>query len=63
MYTFKVWLDSGANCQSEYSVEVTTEDLGMTDAEWDALSEEGRDEIMKEIAFERSEWGFERVSE
>lgn len=63
MKKFKVWLDSGANCQSQYSVEVTTEELGMTDEEWDSLTEEEKDETMKEIAFERAEWGFRVISE
>ena len=62
MYKFKVWLDSGANSVSQYSVEVTTDDLGVTDSEWDALSEEEKEETMKEIAFERCDWGFTKIS-
>ncbi|HCJ9395012.1 TPA: hypothetical protein NV922_001318 [Escherichia coli] len=61
MYKFKVWLDSGANAFSQYEVEVTTDDLGLSDEEWDQLSEEEKEETMKEIAFERAEWGFSLI--
>lgn len=61
MYKFKVWLDSGANSVSQYSVDVTTDDLGLSDEEWDGLSEEEKEETMKEIAFERAEWGFKVI--
>lgn len=63
MKTFKVWLNSGANAHSEYSVELTTEELGLTDEEWVALSEEEKEETMHEIAFERSEWGWKDLTE
>lgn len=63
MKKFKVWLDSGANAFSQYSVEVTAEELGLSDEEWGALSEDKKESVMKEIAFERSEWGFEEISE
>lgn len=62
MYKFKVWLNSGANIHSEYSVEVTTEELGLTESEWDELSEDEKEETMKEIAFERAEWGFKIIN-
>ena len=61
MYKFKVWLDSGANSVSQYSVDVTTDDLGLSDEEWDGLSKEEKEETMKEIAFERAEWGFKVI--
>lgn len=58
---FKVWLDSGANAYSEYSVEVSLDDLGLTDEEYVELSEEEKEEMFKEIAFERAEWGFKEI--
>lgn len=61
MYKFKVWLDSGANAFSEYSLEITIDDLGLSDEEWDQLSEEEKEETMKEIAFERAEWGYKII--
>jgi len=61
MYKFNVWLDSGANAFSQYSLEVTTDDLGLSDEEWDQLSEQEKEETMKEIAFERAEWGFSLI--
>ncbi|MFP1780371.1 hypothetical protein ACLEEB_14570 [Lonsdalea quercina] len=61
MYKFKVFCDSGANCQSKYEVEVTTDELGITESEWDALSEHEQEEVMKEVAFERLDWGYCKV--
>lgn len=61
MKTFKCWLNSGANCHSEYSVVVTTDELGLTDEEYDSLSEDEKEEMFREIAFEQSEWGFKEV--
>lgn len=61
MYKFKVWLDSGANHASRYSVEITTDGLGLSEEEWDQLSDFEKDEVMKEIAFECADWGFYRI--
>lgn len=63
MKKFKVWLNSGANAYSEYATEVTTEDIGASDEEWDAMSEQEKESVMREIAFERSEWGFKEIAE
>lgn len=35
-----IYCNNGANCQSTRSTEITTEELGFTDAEWNALTEE-----------------------
>lgn len=58
----KVWLDSGANINSTYEVETTTEELGFTDEEWNALSHDEKEAEAKEVAFERSEWGWREIS-
>ncbi|ELH4305366.1 hypothetical protein Q9865_004035 [Salmonella enterica] len=59
---FKVWLDSGANQCSSYEQEIDIEeDLNITSDEWDALSEEEKDEVMKEVAWDRMEWGFAEI--
>lgn len=63
MKKFKVWLNSGANAYSEYSTEVTTEDIGASEEEWNAMSEDEKESVMREIAFERSEWGFKEITE
>lgn len=52
------FLNSGANIHSKYSGFATWEDMGTTEAEWDALTEKERDDIARELAFERSEWGY-----
>ena len=60
---FKVWLDSGANIHSMYSVVVSLEELGYTDEEWELLSEDIKEDIMREIAFERTDWGWTEVTD
>lgn len=58
---FKVWLDSGANIHSSYSVTINLEELGYSDAEWDEMPELDKEEIMREVAFEQSEWGWMEI--
>ncbi|EAC0960197.1 hypothetical protein YP94_004757 [Salmonella enterica subsp. enterica] len=59
---FKVWLDSGANIHSCYKQGIDIEeDLGISDDEWDSYSEGDKDEIMKDVAWERMDWGFEEI--
>lgn len=58
---FKVYLDSGANCQSRYEVEVDLDDFGLSSEEWDAMSEEEQQETMREVAWERMEWGYNEI--
>lgn len=54
----KYWLDSGANIHSRYTGEVSLEKLGLTGEEWDGMRDGDKDELMRELAFERSEWGY-----
>ncbi|EOU3311727.1 hypothetical protein ACNVJZ_001493 [Cronobacter sakazakii] len=59
---FKVWLDSGANIHSKYEQVVDLEDdLGIDSEEWDQMTDEGKEEVMKDIAWERMDWGFEEI--
>lgn len=60
---FKVWLDSGANCKSCRAINVSLEELGYTDEEWEDMSEVDQEEIMREIAFEQAEWGWTEVGD
>ena len=55
---FKVWCDSGANIYSCREQFVTLDEIGHTEAEWSAMSEEAREEVMRDIAFDRLDWGF-----
>lgn len=56
---FKVWLDSGANAFScrEQQIDLE-EDLGLTSEKWDSLSEEEKEDYMREIAWENMDWGY-----
>lgn len=56
--TFKIWLDSGANIHSCRKVTVTLEQMGLSDKEFDEMDEEEKDEMFKEYAFERADWGW-----
>lgn len=58
---FKVWLDSGANHVSRREQEITLEDIGISDEEWDAMAEEKQEDVMKEIAWDRMDWGYAEV--
>lgn len=56
---FKVWLDSGANAFSCREQEIDLEeDLGLTSEKWDSLSEEEKEDYMREIAWEHMDWGY-----
>jgi hypothetical protein len=57
----KYWCDSGANIHSKYEGEITVDEQGFTDEEWQALSEDEKEEIMKESAFERLDWGWKEI--
>ena len=58
---FKVWLDSGANIHSQYEQEVDLDDIGIDDEECEQMTEKERDEAMRDIAFERSDWGYREI--
>jgi len=51
--TIKAWLNSGANIHSCYKVEFEVD----TD-EWDAMSDDEKDEYAKEYAWQRMDWGW-----
>jgi hypothetical protein len=55
---FKFWCDSGANAHSCREDECEIE---MTEEEFAAMSDEEKEEMMREYAFERLDWGWERV--
>lgn len=54
----KVWLDSGANIHSCFKQTVDLDDLGYPEEEWAEMSDEEKDDAMRDIAFERSDWGW-----
>lgn len=63
MKKIKWWCDSGANAFSCREGVVTTKEIGITDAEWDAMTEDERESLMKEIAWDRLDWGFSEIEE
>ena len=57
----KVWLDSGANIHSCRTTTFDTSEFGLTDEEWRELSEDEKEAMAKEVAFDRSNWGYAEV--
>ena len=57
----KWWCDSGANIHSCKEGAVTLEDLGFTEVEWNARTDDERESIMREIAWDTLDWGFYAV--
>lgn len=57
--TIKYWCDSGANIHSRREGTITLDELGLTEEEWNEMSDDGRDELMRDIAFERLDWGYQ----
>ena len=55
----KYWCDSGANIHSCLKGETSLDELGLTEDEWNAMSDDERDDIMREIACDRLDWGYE----
>jgi hypothetical protein len=55
---FMIWLDSGANAFSRYNISHSLEELGYSDEEWDAFTENEKDDVMRDIAFACSDWGY-----
>ena len=56
--TIEWWCDSGANIHSCNKGSVTTEEIGISDQEWDDMTEEDKDELMRDFAFDRLDWGY-----
>ena len=57
----RFFLDSGANIHSCRTTIKTTEELGLTDEEWDNMPEKEKEEMAREIAWEAMDWGFGEV--
>lgn len=60
---FIVWCDSGANIQSCRKEVLTLEDLGMTEEQWEELTEDEKESEMQQIAFNRLDWGWAELEE
>jgi len=58
---FKVWLDSGANIHSKREITISLDDIGISKDEWNDMEECDRDEVMKDIAFDHSDWGYYEI--
>jgi len=55
------WLDSGANVHSAYKDTTSTDEIGIPDSEWNEMTEDQKDEVMRKLAWERFDWGWREV--
>ena len=58
----KIWCDSGANAHSKREETIDIADMGLSEAEWHAMSGEEQEEAAKGIAFAQLDWGYEIIS-
>lgn len=54
----KFWLNSGANIHSCRTVYMTFDELGIEEDVWDDMTDEEKEEVAREICFERADWGW-----
>lgn len=52
------WCGSGANIHSYVKGEVSLAELDMTEEEWNAMTDDERDDLMRDIACEKLDWGY-----
>jgi len=60
----KVWCDSGANihsCKTKI-VDIQVE-FGFSDEYWRNMPEDEKEEICRDIAFERLDWGWQEIED
>ena len=57
----RVYCDSGANIHSRMEQIVGLDELGITEEEWMDMSDAEKEKIIKPIAFERLDWGWEDI--
>lgn len=58
----KFWHDNNANIHSTYEETFDTyEDFGMTDDEWNALSEDEKYKLVSEWALQMFDYGYEEL--
>lgn len=58
---FKVWLDSGANIHSCRKLTISLDDIGLSDEDFEGMSEAEKEEMFRDIAFQNSDWGWEEI--
>jgi hypothetical protein len=52
------YCDSGANIQSRIEGVNSVSELGCTDQEWNAMTEDEKEPFVREWAFDRLDWGW-----
>jgi len=57
----KVWCDSGANAFSQRTEIIDLYDWGIGEQEWSEMSEDAKEALVEEWAYDKLEIGFEEV--
>ena len=60
---FKTWLDIGTYSGCARKETVTLDELGIADEEWDAMSEDEQNEVMRPVICVDIDWGYEEIGE
>lgn len=60
-YNILYWLGSGENHEIYYKSVISTDALGITEKEWDDMSEGEQAYTIQELAFDLVGWGFEKL--
>lgn len=61
MKRIRFYCDNGANIESCRSDEFTPKELGLTDQEWQELTEDEKYEMVRDWAFDKLDYGYEEL--
>ena len=57
--TITLWCDNNANSQSKKTWTVDLADFGVTDEEWAEMTEDEKEELLKDEVWQTFDWGWE----
>ncbi len=57
----RVYCDSGANIHSCREQIVSFDELGTTQEDWENMSDLEKEDVIRPIAFERLDWGWQEL--
>ena len=59
---FEWFFDSGANVDSCLRGTITLDQLGYSEKEWDSLTDDQQEDIMRDIAWDKIDWGWYEIT-
>lgn len=54
----RYWCDSGANAFSCREGIITLDQLQLTEQEWQNMNDDQKDDLMRDVACDRLDWGY-----